>query len=370
VDFGGGIEDLGTLPGGTYSAAYAVSGDGLVVVGEADDASMVPRAIRWTAATGMQDLGSITVPSNLASARAANGDGSVVVGYAHDSGGLPRAFHWTALGGMQDLGTLGGDRAEALALSADGTVVTGVANNIHGQTRAFRFTSVGGMVDLGSLGGVHSYATAVSADGNVVVGRSANQQRAFRWTAGGGMHEIGMFHQGNDSRAYGTNDDGTIIVGEADGRAFLWELGVFLPIGTRYCSSFSIPNSTGNISRMEAFGSPLVADNVFQLSASGLPLNSFGYFLGSRNQGSVFPVSNSQGYLCLGSSIGRAVGGVVLNSGITGSISVQVNLTAMPQPLGPVAIVGGEVWNFQAWHRDANPTLTSNFTDGLAVYFQ
>ena len=26
-------------------------------------------------------------------------------------------------------------------------------------------------------------------------------------------------------------------------------------------------------------------------------------------------------------------------------------------------------WYFQLWHRDANPTLTSNFTDAVAVTF-
>jgi hypothetical protein len=29
-----------------------------------------------------------------------------------------------------------------------------------------------------------------------------------------------------------------------------------------------------------------------------------------------------------------------------------------------------ETWNFQASHRDTNPTRTSNFTDAVAVIFQ
>jgi hypothetical protein len=31
--------------------------------------------------------------------------------------------------------------------------------------------------------------------------------------------------------------------------------------------------------------------------------------------------------------------------------------------------IPGETWYFQAWHRDANPTLTSNFTDAVSITF-
>jgi probable HAF family extracellular repeat protein len=50
---------LGTLPGGGGSAATGVSADGSVVVGYAYNAAVQRRAFRWTAARGMQDLGTL-----------------------------------------------------------------------------------------------------------------------------------------------------------------------------------------------------------------------------------------------------------------------------------------------------------------------
>ena len=47
-----------------------------------------------------------------------------------------------------------------------------------------------------------------------------------------------------------------------------------------------------------------------------------------------------------------------------------INVNAIAQPSGTTPISPGETWHFQAWHRDANPTLTSNFTDAVAVTFQ
>jgi probable HAF family extracellular repeat protein len=219
---------LGTLPGGSESAATGVSADGSVVVGWAQDTAGKARAFRWTAAGGMEDLG--TLGGDESGASEVSADGSVVVGWADNAAGHWRAFRWTASGGMQDLGTLGGDESGASEVSADGSVVVGWADNAAGQTRAFRWTAARGMQDLGTLGGSGSLATAVSADGSVVVGRALNAagyRRAFRWTEASGMQDLGTLPGGYGSAAWGVSADGSVVVGYArdsawQPRAFRW----------------------------------------------------------------------------------------------------------------------------------------------------
>jgi probable HAF family extracellular repeat protein len=218
-----GMQDLGTL-GGSKSVAFGVSADGSVVVGWAENATGQRRAFRWTAARGMQDLS--TLGGWGSAAYGVSADGSVVVGWARNAAGYRRAFRWTAARGMQDLGTLpGGGGSEATAVSADGSVVVGYAYDAAGQTRAFRWTAARGMQDLGTLGGDWSVAEGVSADGSVVVGwaatNAAGQWCAFRWTAAGGMQDLGTL-DGYWSEARGVSADGSVVVGISDGRAFRW----------------------------------------------------------------------------------------------------------------------------------------------------
>ena len=141
-------------------------------------------------------------------------------------------------------------------------------------------------------------------------------------------------------------------------------------IGTTYCAP-AVSNSTGLPGEVTLLGSELAFFNQFQVSARQLPANSFGYFVCSLAQGPpTTPPFGSQGSICVSGNIGRGVGGGVLNSGSDGFFYGNVNLNAVPQPSGPVAVAPGETWHFQAWYRDANPTVTSNFTDAVAVTFQ
>jgi formylglycine-generating enzyme required for sulfatase activity len=139
-------------------------------------------------------------------------------------------------------------------------------------------------------------------------------------------------------------------------------------IGTSYCTP--VPNSTGSPATISGSGSASVSANNLRLTSSSLPLHASAYFLCSRNQGFVLNPGGSAGHLCLGTPIGRRVGGVIPNSGATGIVNVTADLTVMPQPSGTVVVLPGETWNFQCWFRDAvGGVATSNFSDGLAVLF-
>ena len=179
----------------------------------------------------MVDLGTLT-GGTYSAACAVSADGSTVVGDAEYSSGNYHAFRWTSGGGMVDLGTLtGGTNSSAFAVSADGSVVTGYSETTGGEYHAFRWASAT-LTDLGTLGGPYSEARGISADGSVVVGTSDTGagNRAFRWTEATGMQTVEDWLRDNGvsvptditDQAYGTNADGSVVVGQlSSGYAFI-----------------------------------------------------------------------------------------------------------------------------------------------------
>jgi len=140
-------------------------------------------------------------------------------------------------------------------------------------------------------------------------------------------------------------------------------------VGTVYCDPAAL-NSTGSPATITAEGSSLVADNDVTLTIESLPANTVGYFLTSQTQGFTPNAGGSQGNLCLGGSIGRYISSV-LSSGPSGTYSLQLDLTAVPQPTGFVGVTAGETWNFQSWYRDQLLGFpSSNFTEAIEILFQ
>jgi len=52
------------------------------------------------------------------------------------------------------------------------------------------------------------------------------------------------------------------------------------------------------------------------------------------------------------------------------TLSLDVEVTAVPTPFGSVVAQPGETWLFQAWHRDMNLVFTSHRTDAESVNFR
>lgn len=414
-----GAQDLGTLAGGAVWTAPSVSADGAVVVGaERVPAYGGPRAYRWTASTGMQDLG--TLGGQNARAHDVNADGSVVVGQAQDASGAFRAFRWTAATGMEDLGDWSPSRVnadgtvvigegpsskalywaasrgaavalsdipspgvtptdlEARAVSADGRVVVGVSpifasNGALTAFRNFRWTASTGVQFLPTdLPGsnVLRATTAVNADGSVVVGRGSDGD-AWRWTAATGVHTLGTLG-GPFAGATSVDDTGDIVVGwsfdsQSTQRGFRWELGVGAPIGESYCGA--TPNSSGSAATLRVVGSNEAAQNFVRLEATGLPSRTIAVFMVSPSAGSTPNFAGGQGQLCLGSSQGLYVGPGQIQSTSIGRVALDVDLTRTPVAGGFFTVQGGQTWRFQGWYRDANPGVTSNLTDAVAVSF-
>jgi hypothetical protein len=141
-------------------------------------------------------------------------------------------------------------------------------------------------------------------------------------------------------------------------------------VGTPYCAVE--PNSLGLPAQIFGTGSDAAATNDLTLWATDLPLSSSAIFLASSTSGFVANPGGSSGNLCLGGLIGRFVAaGSIRNSGPTGSVSLTIDLQAIPTALGNVSVGSGDTYFFQTWYRDrVNGAATSNLTGGLEVLFQ
>ena len=210
----GGIRDLGTLPGGDYSAAFAINDSGVVV--GTSNTSTSTRAFTWTLTHGLSDLG--TLPgANASSALAINNQGQIV-----GSSGEHAAL-WSA-GTVQDLGTLGGVTSEAHGINNLGAIV-GVSDTSSGP-HAFLWQN-GAMQDLGVLSGDSSSHADHINDSGMVVGASLGSGgvRAFVWTSAAGMQPLSGDSGATYSEAFDINNAGQVVGEMASSmgtRAFLW----------------------------------------------------------------------------------------------------------------------------------------------------
>ncbi len=232
-----GLVNLGVASGADHSYGYGMSGSGLVVVGAGGAA--YDTACRWTQATGMVSLGSLAT-GKPSFAFDATQDGSVVVGDGYLSNSLQRAFRWTQATGMQPFGQIlaGCDQSLALGITPTGSFLFGYCYHNAPQLvmpTACRWDASGNIIGLGILAGsAESVPGDCSADGSVIVGYCADMQgqnsRSFRWSAASGIEELLPPASMSRSIAGSVTGDGAVITGYGfagqDVEAVVWINGV------------------------------------------------------------------------------------------------------------------------------------------------
>ena len=152
------------------------------------------------------------------------------------------------------------------------------------------------------------------------------------------------------------------------------DTSAFQAIGEQYCDA-NAHGDSGNGGRSASFISCLGDASVGsqqRLACDEMKLNAFAYFIVSASTGNVNMPGASLGRLCLGGTIGRVVGGSILNTGSSGSISTLFNPLSLPTPTGSFSANPGQTLYFQCWHRDTAPggAAASNFSNACAVTFR
>lgn len=187
------ITDLGVLPGGIYSSAYAINDAGKIV-GMAYDATGALKTVQW-------QNGQISVIPGLSPAAAS-------VPYdVNDAGQIAGTLE--ILG--QDAGIFWNAQNQPFQLP-------GLPGVVGSFVRANAINEAGLVVGLAQEGGPNLYAHAVV------------------WNANSFQTDLGFMGGGTYSEAFGINDLGQVVgvatIANTNQRAFLWQNGQYTDLGT------------------------------------------------------------------------------------------------------------------------------------------
>ena len=187
---------LETPSGYTGAQVHDLSDDGSIAVGNSGSISG-NEATYWDAAGNAHPMGFLgTAGGRAGLAYAVSGNGQVIVGNSTGSTDGLVAFRWTIETGMVSLGRFNGLNSTATTVSRTGNVIAGYGAAI-GKTypvSGWVWTSSTGMQPLGDLPGGpnHSYPRDTSADGSIIIGQSSSSlgDEAFIWDASHGLRNL------------------------------------------------------------------------------------------------------------------------------------------------------------------------------------
>ncbi len=222
-DAGAGMVSLGVLPGKTSSTALAISADGRSVTGFSGRVNAgVP--FLWTAGSGFIGLNPLPESETVGNATGLSSNGDRIVGWALGPNRGANAVVWD--GGGEPFQIAPDTIASyAAGLTPDGAVVVG-NSFIDSQSEPFRWESTTGPVLLGDAprGTGRTIANAISADGRRICGVThldSGQEAACCWSAADGWRIL-PGRPGTNSTATAVSGDGTVVVGAVDGEAAIW----------------------------------------------------------------------------------------------------------------------------------------------------
>jgi probable HAF family extracellular repeat protein len=205
-----GMIDLGTLPGALYSRNPSINNRGVVAGTSGGIPTPPDRVFRWTAASGMEDLGAFTTGEGSFSVAAGISNSGLIIGESATATPGYHAFVWSRRSGLIDIDTLGNYSSYPVAINSRGQVAGNFASSPSAPSHAFVWSRATGMLDLGTAGGTDSFATGINASGRVI-GQIAGQfLQAMSWTPGGGMVSLGSLG-GEGSYAGSVNAKGQVV---------------------------------------------------------------------------------------------------------------------------------------------------------------